>query len=290
MRILDVINSTTSFFEKKGITSPRLQIELLLAHHLNLKRLDLYLQFERELSDAELEPLREMVKKRATGIPLQHITGVAAFYGRDFHVSPDVLIPRPETEQVVEATLGKLRGLVEDGASADKSKLRVLDMCTGSGIIGITLLLECPAVQNVTASDISEAALGMARKNAEKNLDDLSRIEFCLSDLFDRIQGSFDLIISNPPYIPRAVISTLSPEVQFDPDGALDGGDDGLDFMRKITEKALGFLEAGGWLVLEIGHDQGSRVKGLLENAGFRQADILPDMNGFDRIALGQKP
>lgn len=284
MRILDIINSTTTFLEKKGVESPRLQIELLLAHLLSLKRLDLYLQFERELSDGELEPLREMVKKRASGTPLQHITGMAPFYGRDFIVSPDVLIPRPETEQLVEIALSKLRGLIEEG---ETRRLRGLDLCTGSGIISITMSLEWDALE-MTSTDISPKALQIARKNAEKLLPDPSLLKLIESDLFHALSGSFDFIITNPPYIPSNSIPGLSKEVQFDPLIALDGGQDGMEIINQICGQLPSFLSPRGWFFVEIGHDQGQRVNELLKAKGMNSVEIFKDMNGFDRIAIGQ--
>ena len=283
MRILDIINSTTVFFQKKGLESPRLQIELLLAHHLNLKRLDLYLQFERELSDSELEPLREMVKKRAAGMPLQHITRIAPFYGRDFIVTEDVLIPRPETEQLVEFALGKLRGM----HPVDARKLRVLDLCTGSGIIGITLALEMDGIE-IVAADISQAALEIARRNAGKHLTEEKAVEFIHSDLFSSLAGRFDLVMTNPPYIATDIIGTLSREVQCDPVLALDGGADGLEVIRKIMIGSPHFLQPEGWLLIEIGHDQAVPLVDLFSKNKFQSTGIFKDISGFDRIATGQ--
>lgn len=288
VRILDVIQSTAAFFQKKGVESPRLQIELLLAHHLGLKRLDLYLQFERVLSGAELAPLREMVKKRAEGIPLQHITGVAPFYGRDFLVSPEVLIPRPETESLVEETLRKLRGEGGGGETAQSKLLRALDLCTGSGAIGITLALECPTVE-IVAVDISETALQMARSNAGKWLDQCERVRLIRSDLFDSVEGIFDCVVTNPPYVASGVIPTLSREVGHDPVLALDGGPDGLEVIRRIVSRAGEFLTPQGWLLMEIGHDQGAQALKLCEEAGFQECRVIADLNGLDRIVTARK-
>lgn len=279
MNILDLINATTKYFQKHGVESPRLQIEWLLAHHLRLKRMDLYLQFERELSEGELGPLRESVKRRVEGEPLQHITGVAPFYGRDFRVTPHVLIPRPETEGLVEWAVQKIK---------EESLTRVVDVGTGSGIIALTVVLESPEL-SVHAVDLSPEALVIARENAERH-DVVSRVEFSESNLLEGVTGEWDLILSNPPYIATDVIPTLSREVQRDPLKALDGGPDGLDLIRKLIQQSQNKLRPGGWLGMEIGSDQGPAVLSLLNGAGFSHTEIRADLTKRPRYALGQKP
>ncbi|MDX2226232.1 MAG: peptide chain release factor N(5)-glutamine methyltransferase [Verrucomicrobiae bacterium] len=278
MNILELIRKTTDFFEKKAVESPRLQIESLLSHHLRLKRMELYLQFERVLSEGEMAPLREMVRRRAEGVPLQHLTGLASFYGMDFGVSPAVLIPRPETESLVEAALKQ---------NEITPFRRVVDVGTGSGIIALTLARHWPEAE-ILAVDISPSALAVAGQNAER-LGLAGRVRFVEGHLLSPAQGPFDLVISNPPYIASEVIPGLSREVRHDPLLALDGGPDGLDLIRELVSGACEKLGPGGWLMFEMGSDQGARVGKILETAGFSEIRIQPDLAGLDRVAIGRR-
>ena len=206
--------------------------------------------------------------------PLQYIMGTAPFYGRDFLVQRGVLIPRFDTETLIEAVLPYL-----------KPMMRILDLCTGSGCILLTLLLEGPEGLEGTGSDISEEALYCARKNAEQLHEEAA---FVKSDLFESIEGSFDLITANPPYIRSSVIGSLEAEVkEFEPLTALDGSEDGLEFYRRILREAGSHLRDGGRIALEIGFDQGSDVKSIMESEGFRDAAVLKDLAGLDRAVIG---
>jgi release factor glutamine methyltransferase len=281
MTILELIQKTTAYFEKAGVPSPRLDVELLLAHVLCLKRMELYLQFERVLKDSELEALRPMVKRRSSREPLQHILGSVEFHGLQLNVGPDALIPRPETEILVETALSKM---------GKESNVDVLDLGTGTGAIILAIAQNRPNAQCM-ATDISEAALKLARINAEKNKLQ-ERVEFRSGNLFEPLKTGeqFDLIVSNPPYIPSAEISTLQPEVQRDPINALDGGPDGLDIIRKIISSSPALLKSDGFLIMEIGHDQSVAVLELLKAAGFRNTESVNDLQGYARIVTGQKP
>ena len=273
MSLLEVLKGASEFLGKQGVESPRLNAEHLLAHVLGLKRMDLYLQFDRPLGESERAPLRDLIRKRGTGIPLQHLLGTVEFYGRTFKSDSRALIPRPETEQLVERALSY-------------SKLSsILDVATGSGIIPLTLALERLEV-SVTATDISPEALSLARENAA--LLGVDRISFHEADLIPESSNasltaslgtgtSFDLITANLPYIPSAEIPTLSREVQHDPLLALDGGADGLDLIRRLAPLAYERLSLGGHLLLEIGIDQSEEVMKCLAGHNYRDIVALPD-------------
>ncbi len=221
------------------------------------------------------EALFRAVARRAGHEPLQHILGYAYFYGRKYTVSNDVLVPRFDTECVVEYALQRM-----------PQAAKVLDMCTGSGCIGITVALEKKGTA-VTAADVSDAALKIARKNAA---DLQADVKFIHSDLFEKIEKDtlYDIIISNPPYIPTPVIETLSEEVRaYEPRLALDGKTDGLYFYDRIIREGRAFLKEGGRFVFEIGSDQAGRVTELLEKAGFKRVECQKDLAGLDRIVSG---
>lgn len=276
--VLRLIQWGTDFFRKRGVDSPRLTMELLLAHVLKLTRFDLYMQFERPLAESELAQLREMVKRRAVREPLQYILGEAHFYKRVFEVTPAVLIPRPETELLVEEALRR-------GGS-----LRCLDVGTGSGCIGITIALERPETE-VVAIDSSEAALEVARRNAERL--GARNITFQQVDFFDDekmpLLGSFDLVISNPPYIPVAELPALEPEVRdHEPRLALTDEADGLRFFRRFIELSPRLLREDSSLFLEIGYGQGKMIGEMFRRARF-EVDILTDLDRVERILWAQK-
>lgn len=259
--VLEVIQSTTAYFARNGVESARLNIEHLLAHALGKKRMDLYLEFDRPLGDAELEPLRELVRRRALGEPLQHLLGTAEFFGRVFTSDKRALIPRPETEQLVELTL------------AEGKAARALDVGTGTGVIAITLAAEWPDAQ-IEALDLFPDALALARENAARlGLQD--RVRFSQSDLLAGVTGEFDLIIANLPYIDTRVIPTLSREVQRDPITALDGGPGGLDLFRRLIPDATRHLR--GRLALEIGHDQAEPLRDLLAAHNYKDIRARSD-------------
>jgi release factor glutamine methyltransferase len=283
--LLEVIQRSTDFLARKGVDSPRLQVELLLAHALKMPRLQLYLNFERALEPHQLEAIREMVRRRGSREPLQHIVGSTSFCGLEILVSRDVLIPRPETERLAELGwqfLNKLQGERATPAAA-------LDFGTGSGCISIALASKAPQA-GIYAMDPSEAALKLARTNAERN-QVAERIEFVCAGRLDEMAASpsLDLIISNPPYIPSRDISTLAPEVRdFDPRLALDGGEDGLNFFRYLAKASRTRVAPGGRLMLEHGDSQGQSLEAILRDAGWTIEAAEKDLNGRARIVVAR--
>lgn len=269
MPLLDVLKGASEFLAKQGVESPRLNAEHLLAHVLGIKRLELYLQFDRPLGEMERAPLRDLIRKRGTGIPLQHLLGTIEFCGRTFQSDARALIPRPETEQLVERAL------------TYGSLTTILDVATGSGVIAISLALERPEA-SVTATDISPEALALARGNA--SLLGAERVIFHELDLIPSGEERFDLITANLPYIPSAEIPTLSREVHHDPVLALDGGADGLDLVRRIAALAASRLNPGGHLLLEIGMGQAEAVTECLAGYNYRDITALPDYQGTLRF------
>ena len=219
----------------------------------------------------------ELISKRSQRIPLQHITGVQEFMGYEFLVNEHVLVPRQDTELLVLEAEKQLRQMNED-------TLDVLDMCTGSGCIAISLKKRNPGMK-CTAADLSEAALETAQKNAEKLG---TEIKFIHTDMFSKIEGTYDFIVSNPPYIPTKVIEGLEEEVRLhDPFSALDGKEDGLHFYRILAKESPKFLKNGGWLYMEIGHDQSEAVENLLKMHGFQEIRTEKDLAGLDRVVCG---
>jgi release factor glutamine methyltransferase len=280
--VLEVIQRSSEFLGRKGVESPRLQVELLLSHVLQLPRLKLYLNFEKTLTEAELDRVRGMVKRRGDREPLQHIVGSTSFCGYELAVNRDVLIPRPETEQLAEKAWQQLEKL---------SSARVLDYGTGSGCLAITLALKCAQVE-IHAVDISEPALAMAQKNSAVHGVG-ERIRFYASDGFSSLPRNlqFDLIVGNPPYIRSADIPHLQAEVRdYDPRSALDGGADGLEFYRRIASEAPRWLRPGGILLLEFGDGQEKALAEMFSTAPWRAASIALDLSGRPRILIAQCP
>ena len=234
-----------------------------------------YVHNNDEMENGKFLEYELLLKKRAERVPLQYITGNQEFMGLQFKVNSHVLIPRQDTETLVEEAIKML----EPG-------MEVLDLCTGSGCVIISLLKQKQLVG--TASDISKQALLIAKENARNNRVELQLVR---SDLFQNISGHYDMIISNPPYIPTGTIPTLMPEVKnFEPVEALDGGEDGLDFYRQIVKKSGQFLKSNGYLCLEIGHDQGGRVAFLMEENGYRNVKVIKDLAGNARVVCGNLP
>jgi len=249
-----------------------LNAEHLVAHALGKKRLDLYLEFDRPLGERELEPLREQVRKRASGVPLQHLLGTVEFHGRVFASDARALIPRPETEHLVELLL----------AHEGPRPGRVIDVGTGSGVIALTLAAEWPEAE-VEAVDVSPEALSLARENAER-LGLAERVKFYESDLLSGSEGAYDLIVANLPYIARDEIPKLSREVQHDPVLALDGGIVGVEIINRLIAQAREHLNPGGRLALEIGHDQSARLAAELERLNYRDICPVADYQGALRF------
>jgi len=271
------------FLAKKGVDSPRLQAELLLARVVGLARMQLYLNFERSLSAEETDSLRELVKRRGQREPLQHILGSTSFCGYEIAVNRSVLIPRPETELLAEQGWRFLNEL----SAAGHAELSALDLGTGSGCLAIALAAKCPGVK-IYASDISGEALGVARENAVKN-GVAERIEFLEGSAFEAVAVGvrFDLIVSNPPYIPSAEIETLAPEVRdYDPRSALDGGPDGLDFFRRLGREAGNFLKPHGKLMVEFGDGEAEAIRGILEEQKWIVEAVTEDYTGRLRMLV----
>lgn len=282
MTVLEVIQRSTEFLAKRGVDSPRLQVELMLAHVLKLPRLQLYLNFERKLDEAQLTTLRAMVQRRGTREPLQHILGSVSFCGVEISVNRHVLIPRPETEQLAELAVQFLKA----AGSSDASRLSVLDLCTGSGCLAVYLALKCPQAK-VSATDVAGEAIETARGNAAAAKVD--SISFSQGDLFSALPAGsrFDLIVSNPPYIPSEEIATLQPEVRdHDPRLALDGGGDGLAFYRRIVAESSVWLKPGGCLMLEFGDGQGPALMKLFASAEWRSQRLEKDLSGRERFFI----
>lgn len=257
-----------------GVDDADLDAWYLLEFVTGVSRTMYYLRMQETVSWEQENLYRKCIETRALHIPLQHITGVQEFMGLEFCVNKYVLVPRQDTEVLVESVLEVL-----------KSEMKLLDMCTGSGCILISLL-KLGKVKSGVGVDVSENALSVAKKNCEKHGVKAELIE---SDLFENVSGCYDVIVSNPPYIRTAVIEELKEEVKVhDPFIALDGKEDGLYFYREIVGKSTGYLSDGGRLFFEIGHDQGEAVKDLMVRAGFTEVTIKKDLAGLDRVVFGK--
>ena len=272
---------TTQHFEKRQIDSPRLTAEVLLAHVLKVGRVRLYVDLDRPVEKEELATFKALITRRMAGEPTQYLTGVREFYNRPFKVDPRVLIPRPETELLVEAAL---HALPKDAPG------RALDLCTGSGCIAVSLAAERPQAE-VLAVDLSKDACALARENAEA-LGVGARVQVLEGDLYAPLppEARFQLVVSNPPYVGSDEIAGLSAEVRREPRLALDGGPDGLALVRRVVAGARRVLEPGGLLALEIGETQGPQLLALLTEAGFQDPRVERDLERRERMAFGTQP
>ena len=321
MTVLEAIQKSADFLGKKGVESPRLHTELLLAHLLKMPRMKLYLNFDRVLTTPETDALRELVKRRGLREPLQHITGSTSFCGHEIAVSRHALVPRPETELLAELGWHFLterraparRGMADVSEQAETvlGAPTALDFGTGTGCLAIALAAKCPNAR-ITALEVSPDALALARQNAAQN-QVAERIEFLQGDGFaalsngwgerprepvvaDGHHGSpgdsprqFDLIVSNPPYIASAEIATLEPEVRdFDPRAALDGGADGLDFYRQLAAEAKPFLKPDGKIMLEFGDGQAEAIQTIFENEKWIVEAVQEDYSHRARILIAR--
>ncbi len=278
--IIDILHWGTSYFREKDIDSPRLTIELLLCAAVGLRRIDLYLQHDKPLAENELQKLREMVKRRLRREPLQYILGETEFYGLQFFVNRSVLIPRPESELIVE----KVTELVGQGSEATT---KILDIGTGSGCLAIALAGQISGAQ-VVAVDISNAALTLAKQNAQ--LHNIDTIRFVQCDVLQSLppDGPFDIVVTNPPYIAQKDIAELQPEVRkYEPHSALTDNADGLEFYRRFAAIFPQILKDDGVFCVEIGADMEERIVPLFEGVGF-QTSSWTDLAGIPRVMIGR--
>ena len=276
-RVIDLINWAESYFKEKGFENPRSEIEWLLRAVLKCNRMDVYLRFEEPLSQSQLATLRSWVKRRLEREPLQYITGFCDFYGREFSVNEHVLIPRPETERLIDTALEKVKGL--DSPS-------ILDIGAGSGCIATTLGLEILG-STVLGIDVSEDAIGIANKNKEKL--EAENVSFQKMNILEqRPEGEFDVLVSNPPYIPKGEMDGLMKDVKdFEPTVALTDQKDGLIFYKRFAEVGKEVVKSSGWIILEVGlEDHPSAVKKIFSESGFPDTELIKDYNGDDRVLV----
>jgi len=280
MTIIDTINDAEESFRKVGIESPRLDAEILIAHALRCERVDLYIHRDRVIDEGDSNLISEFIDRRGRHEPVAYITGIKEFWSMPIIVSPDVLVPRPETELIVETTLNKLVNR--------KNPLRILDLCTGSGCIVVALAKELPSA-NFIATDLSNSALAIAKENLSFAAD---RTTFLHGDLFSALtpratDQRFDIITANPPYVSKEDMEKLSPDIlDFEPRSALVAEKYGLDFIERIIEDAPDRLNSGGFLIIEFGIGQASDIRSMIEkNSSYSGVEILNDLAGIERIA-----
>jgi release factor glutamine methyltransferase len=278
MTVLEVLQSTTGYFQKRHIDSPRLNAEHLLGHVLGRKRMELYLDFERRLRESELAPLRELVKRRGSGEPLQHLLGTVEFCGRSFRCDKRALVPRPETEQLVELLISHFKSEI--------AYSRMVDVGTGSGVIALTLVAEFPKAE-IVGADISEDALILARENAER-LGLVDRVRFLRSNLLADVQPGFDLIVANLPYVSTEDRQNLSREVLHDPEMALFAGARGDELVRQLITQAPSWLRPGGMLAMEIGIGQSETLLAALAAKNYRDIWTEKDYSGVIRFLFAR--
>jgi release factor glutamine methyltransferase len=276
MTVLEVLQATTAYFKKRNVENPRLNAEHLLAHVLGRNRLELYLDFNRKLTETELTPFRDLVKRRSEGEPLQHLLGTVEFCQLTFLCDRRAMVPRPETEELVES----LKSEIQD------PKSEIVDVGTGSGVIALSLAAEFPEAK-ILAVDVSDDALALAQENAARlNLSD--RVQFLKSRLLENVEGVFDLIIANLPYISTQDRHTLSREVLHDPEIALFAGARGDELVRELIDQAPTRLRPGGMLALEIGLGQGQALLSVLTEKNYRDICSKNDYNGVTRFLFAR--
>jgi len=275
--LLEVLQSGAAYLAKRNVEESRLNMEHLLAHVLQCRRMDLYLRFDQVVREPDLEKLRGLLKRRGEGEPLQHLLGTVEFYDSEFVSDHRALVPRPETERLVEMIVEQF---------GKEPPARVVDMATGSGCIGLSLGKAWPK-SAVVLTDISEDALELARLNTSRlGLDE--RVRLLRSDLFEKVDGAFDLIVSNLPYIPRGELAGLSREVQRDPVLALDGGVSGTEIVERFIAAADAHLNDGAWVALELHHDQGEAVASMCRSAGFVEVTVRKDLADIGRFVFAK--
>jgi release factor glutamine methyltransferase len=278
MTVLEVLQSTTGYFQKRKIDNPRLNAEHLLAHVLRRKRIDLYLKFEQTLPESDLAPLRELVRRRGAGEPLQHLLGTVEFCGYTFHCDKRALVPRPETEQFVELLISRFKSKI--------ASPRVVDVGTGSGVIALTLAAKFPKAE-IVGVDISEDALMLARENSER-LGLADRVAFLRSNLLENVQPGLDLIAANLPYVSTEDREKLSREVLHDPDVALFAGARGDEVVQELIARAPSWLTPGGMLALEIGIGQSETLTSALIEKNYRDICNEKDYSGVTRFLFAR--
>jgi release factor glutamine methyltransferase len=286
--IKELLNVTSDYLTKKEIESPRLTAELLLAHQLNRTRIKLYLNFDQPLSEGEVSGYRNLIRRRVDREPLQYITGTQEFWSLDFIVGPQVLVPRPESELLVEQTISLFKGRTPPEAG----RPRILDLGTGSGVLAVSIARELEDA-TLWASDISKEALVLARLNA-KNHGEAERIDFRVGDLWEPFMGedlAFDGIVSNPPYIATEAFDGLPPEVRdHEPRVALDGGEKGMLYIEKIIRTGPDFMNPGGWLLLEMDPEQTMKALSLINETGrYGSKRRVKDYSDRYRVVVAQK-
>ena len=276
-RLIDILNWGEKYFKEKSFDNPRIEIEALLQHIIGCKKIDLYLQFEKTVKPKDLITLRGLIKRRVNREPMQYIIGSSEFYGRKFFVNQDVLIPRPETEKLIDVSIDIL---------SKKENPIILDVGTGSGCIGVTIALEIP-FSSVIAIDISNSALSTAKKNAD--MYGLKNIQFINLDIFSQdINHTADMLISNPPYISQEEIPGLMSDVKdFEPMVALTDNSDGLEFYRKFSNIIPQVVKKNGVTILEVGRgDHPERVKEIFSKAGYDNIESVRDLNKDTRVLV----
>jgi release factor glutamine methyltransferase len=283
--LLETLTAGAGYLEKRGVEEARLNMEHLLAHVLGCRRLDLYLRFSETVAEQDLAKLRDLTRRRADGEPLQHLLGTVDFLGHELISDHRALVPRPETEYLVDYLLRDYAA----GQFGPPRPARFLDMAAGSGCIGLTLAAAwAPHGSLAVLADISEDALDLARLNASRLR--LDNVQFLRSDLFEKVTGAFDLIVANLPYIPSSEIPALSREVRRDPLLALDGGPDGMAITRRFLTDALPHLASGALIALELGESQPPLVAQFALSLGYQDLRTLPDLAGIERFVLARAP
>ena len=282
MNLSELYNSFTDAFRETS-DSPSADAAILICHCLGITRTQLVLSPNEEIPQDKLQELMRIKTARENGEPVAYLTGERGFYECVFSVSPDTLIPRADTETLVEEAVADIAETFED-----RPEIRILDLCCGTGCIGISVakvLSEVFDKVTLVLSDVSEKAMDVCRKNAEALIEeDNIEVTFNTGNLFEGLDGVFDAVLSNPPYIATSVIPTLEKQVQFEPVLALDGGADGLDFVRKIAASAKDHLVPGGILQMEIGYDQGKEARDILRKEGYRKISVIKDLEDCDRV------
>jgi release factor glutamine methyltransferase len=286
--IAELLKVSAEYLKQKGIDSPRLSAEILLAHQLHVPRINLYLRYDQPLTDPEVEGYRALIRRRLSREPVQYITGTQEFWSMTFAVEPPVLIPRPETEVLVEQALV----LRQEHPSLQREGVRLLDLGTGCGVLAVALACEFETAL-ICATDLSEEALRVARRNAER-LGVKDRIDFRCGDWFAPFAGDatrFDMILSNPPYLSTEAMGILSPEVRdHEPRLALDGREQGMQDISRILKEAAGYLVPGGWILMEMDPEQTDKAVRILDETGqFTEHRRIRDYSHRYRMVMARK-